>query len=120
MNNYVVETSIRKGFYNPYSAKVIKVLTRSVKLLWLVPYFGSRFCPIFGQEKDEFLVTTVRSLFDRNGFNQFYMRIFVQIFNRLFCLFLKPLLKYTFINIFNKNVPRTLTYMRTKLTMAAV
>ena len=32
-----------------------------------VPYFGGWFCPIFGQEKDEFLTTTVITLFDENS-----------------------------------------------------
>ena len=31
----------------------------------LVPYFGGRFCPIFGQEKDEFLAMDGRALLDK-------------------------------------------------------
>ena len=45
------------------------------------PYFGGQFCPIFGQEKVEFLPTTVRTLFNKNSLNQFYIRLCVKIFN---------------------------------------
>ena len=49
--------------------------------MWQVQDFEGRFCPIFGQEKYEFLATDVRKLFDENGKNQFYRRLCVQIFN---------------------------------------
>ena len=35
----------------------------------LVPYFGGKFFPIFEQEKDEFLATTVETFFDENSSN---------------------------------------------------
>ena len=46
---------------------------------YIVPDLGGRFCPIFGHEKDEFLATTVITLFDENSSNQFYIRLYVQI-----------------------------------------
>ena len=39
---------------------------------WLVPDFGDWFLPIFGQEKYDFLATTVGIKFDENSLNQFY------------------------------------------------
>ena len=42
-----------------------------------VPCFGGHFCPIFGQEKHEFISKTVSNLFDEKSLNQFYIRISV-------------------------------------------
>ena len=55
-------------------------------MLWyrrirLVPNFGGQVCPIFGQEKYEFLTTTVRTLLGENSLTQFYIRLSVQMFN---------------------------------------
>ena len=54
-----------------------------------VPDFVARFCPVFGQEKDKFLATAVRALFDKNSYNQFYIRPCVQIIYDLPCFFFK-------------------------------
>ena len=51
---------------------------------WLIPDFGGWFTPTFGQEKYEFLQTTVITLFDKNSSYQFYIRLCVKIFNQLF------------------------------------
>ena len=47
----------------------------AVRCSRLVPNFGGEFYPIFGQAKDDYLATTVRTLFDENNYNQFYTRI---------------------------------------------
>ena len=41
----------------------------------LVPDFGGRFCPIFGQTEQEFFSVTIRSLLYEKSLNQFYIRI---------------------------------------------
>ena len=38
-------------------------------VLWQVLNFGGQFCPIFGQEKDDLLTLTVRTLLDKNSSN---------------------------------------------------
>ena len=48
---------------------------------WRVPYFGGSIFPIFVQEKDDFLTTAVRTLFDENSLKQLYIRLCAQIFN---------------------------------------
>ena len=58
---------------------------------YILPYFGTKY--IY-----EFLSTTVKTLFDENIPNQSYVRLCVQIFNQLFCLLFKLLLKYILIN----------------------
>ena len=63
---------------------------------------------------------TVRTLSDEKSSNQFYIHICVQIFNQLFCLLLKLLLNYIFINTFKHYLPRTLTHIPIKLRILAV
>ena len=46
-------------------------------MYWRVPYFGGRVCPIFGQEKYEFLSRTVSTLVDKKSSNKFYINISV-------------------------------------------
>ena len=81
----------------------------------LVPYFSGLFCPIILQGKYEFLTTAVRSVFDENSSNHFYIRLCAQIFIQLFFLSLKLFLQYIFIITFKNYLRRTLTYMRAKL-----
>ena len=66
----------------------------------LVPDFGGRFCPIFGQAEEEFFYTNVRSLFDEKNSNKFYICLCVQILNWLFCLLFKLLMVYILISTF--------------------
>ena len=54
----------------------------------------------FGTIKYELLATIVRTFFDKNISNQFYIRLYVQIFNKLFCLLLKISINYLLINTF--------------------
>ena len=61
-----------------------------------VPDFGGQFCPIFRQEKDDFLTTTVKTLFDKNSTKQFYIRQCVQIFNYFFIFFLTIIKVYIY------------------------
>ena len=82
--------------------------------------FWRSICPIFGQEKDSFLATTVRKLFDENISNQFYLRISFQVFNQLLCFMFKILLNDILINNFNIYLLCILTCMRMKLPMMAV
>ena len=42
-----------------------------------VPDFGGIFCPILGQEKDEFLSRTVSAQFDENSSNKLNIDIIV-------------------------------------------
>ena len=81
---------------------------------------GVDFCPILGQDKDELRMMTIRTLFDENISKQFYIRLCVKIFNELFCLLFKLLLKYILSNNFKKYLPHTLTYMRMKMPMITV
>ena len=81
---------------------------------------GVDFCPILGQDKDELRMMTIRTLFDENISKQFYIRLCVKIFNELFCLLFKLLLKYILINTFKNFLLGTLTYMRMKLPMLVV
>ena len=89
-------------------------------IMRLVPDFGGWFCPIFGQEKYEFLAMTVRTFSDENSSNQFYIRLYVQIFNNLFCLLRELLFNYILINTFKTFLPHTLSYIHTKLPMMAI
>ena len=82
--------------------------------------FWRSFLPYFWTRKYEFLATTVRTLFNENIMNQFYIRLCVKIFNQLFCLLFKLLLKYILISTFKNYLPRILTYMRTKLPMVVI
>ena len=52
------------------------------------------FWPVFGQAAEDFFATTIISLFDEKSFNQFYIRLCVQVLNMLFCLLFKLLFKY--------------------------
>ena len=80
----------------------------------LVPDFGGRFWPIFGQAKEEFFAPTVELFFDEKSQNQFYIRLCVQIFNVLFYFLFKLLWKYIYIFTPLKNyLPHTLRYMWT-------
>ena len=72
----------------------------NVTLIWRVPDFGGWFFPICGQEKYKFLLTNARTLLNEHILNQFYIRICVQIFNQLFCLLFKLLLRYVLITTF--------------------
>ena len=45
----------------------------------LVPYLGVQFFPILVQVEEEFFATTVRSFFDENGLNKFYICIIVVV-----------------------------------------
>ena len=69
---------------------------------WLVPNFWGQICPIFGQEKYGFLTTTIIILLYVNSSNQFNTHLCVQIFNQFYCLLIKLLFKYIFINKFLK------------------
>ena len=75
--------------------------------------FWRSILPYFWKIMFLFLATTIRTLFDENSSNLFYIGLYVQILNQLFCLFQKVTWKYIFIKSFNK-------YMRTKLPMKAV
>ena len=50
----------------------------------LVPDFGGQFCPIFGQEKYEFLYRTIRKWFDENSLNQLYIHIIVVVIRYIY------------------------------------
>ena len=52
------------------------------------------FSPVSEKNIYELLTMTVRTLFGENSSNQFYIRLCVQIFNRLFFLLFELLLKY--------------------------
>ena len=70
---------ISLGQYRQFFMKVPAVNTLILDLHnWRVSDFGDQFCPIFGQEKDEFLTTTVKTLFDENSSNQLYICLCVQ------------------------------------------
>ena len=69
-------------------------------ITWRVPDLEGQFCPILGQEKDEFLATTIQTFSDENILNQFYICLCVQVFNQLFCLLFKFSLKYILITNF--------------------
>ena len=70
---------------------------------WLIPYFGGRFFPISGQAEKASFATTVRSLFNENILNQFYIHLCAQIFD--FFWLVKILLMYTLIHTFKKYLP---------------
>ena len=61
----------------------------------------------------------VRTFFNENIPNQFYIPLYVQIFN-IFVFLLKRILNYIFINSFKNYLPRKLMYMRTKSPMMDV
>ena len=86
----------------------------------LVPDLLGQFWPIFVKLEEEFFATTVESLFDENISYQFYISLYVQIFNLLFCFLFKLSVKYVYFLVFLKNLPRTLRYMRTQLPMVAI
>ena len=91
-----------------------------ISYIWKVPYFRGQFCPIFGQEKYEFLATTIITLFDENSLNQFYIRLCVKLYNLLYCLLLETLLKYILINILKNKLLSKLTHMRTQFPIMTV
>ena len=87
--HYVVSTIVRytEDLY-PYFYFQLPAKTK-MQCMWLVQDFGGQPCPRFEQEKNEFLATTVRTLFDENSLNQFYIRVFKKLISCL--VFLKLL-----------------------------
>ena len=86
--------------------------------IWQVPNFGGQFCPIFGQEKDEFLATTVIT-FSVKRFRISFT--YVYEFQYSISCFVCCLQYYEIIYLstpFKKTC--TLTYMHTKLPMMDV
>ena len=66
----------------------------------LVTYLGGQSWPIFGQKKSEFFNTVVQSLFNKKSSNQFYIRIYIQIYDILFCFLFKVL---PFVSLLNRH-----------------
>ena len=76
--------------------------------------------PYLGPGKYEFLTRTIRTMFDEIILKQFYISLYIQILNWLFCFLFKLVLRYLLINIYKKYLPLKLTYIHSKLTMVNV
>ena len=57
-------------------------------IILLVPYVGGWFLPILGQEKYEFLSSTVMKIFNENSSNQFYIHISLVCISYIYIFYL--------------------------------